>query len=505
MSFNEKIYPILFESIQEGLIVVNNKGEIVKSNSVCERLFGYKPEELVGEKIEVLVPIKQRSNHTKVREEYSKKPKRRSMGGNMRLNGQHKDGSIFPVEVSLNPYIDNGERYVVALVSDVTLRRKAEDELLVLTQTLEQKVIDRTRELGQSEQLYKSIARNFPGGVISIFDKELRYLFAEGQGLYELGIETDDLIGLSYLDRIAPETREQVKIELDHVFQGNARSFEVGVGKWTYAINAVPLYDDNDEVDRILVVEKNITTLKNAAKRLEDNLHKERQLNEMKSRFVSMASHEFRTPLTTINSSAGLILNYHLKEKYEAIPKHVNRIKASVRNLTSILNDFLSLEKLETGKTTCQFSRFDLPSVIHDVTEEMTGVIKRGQKINYQGPTSFEVELDESLVKNTLINLISNAIKYSPEEKEIVISVGDTADELKIAVKDEGMGIPKEDQPKMFERFFRAGNVVNIEGTGLGLTIVLRYVALMEGKLTFSSKEGEGSTFFLIFPKKKSK
>ena len=183
MIFNENIYPILFESIQEGLIIVDSTGVIVKSNKVCERLFGYATDELIGNKIEILVPTKHKKSHVSDREKYAETPKQRTMGSNIRLSGERKDGSVFPVEVSLNPFVDEGDRYVVALISDVTLRINAENELLKLTQTLEQKVLERTKELGQSEQLYKSIARNFPGGVISIFDKDFKYLFAEGQGL----------------------------------------------------------------------------------------------------------------------------------------------------------------------------------------------------------------------------------------------------------------------------------------------------------------------------------
>lgn len=501
MIFNENIYPILFESIQEGLIIVDSTGVIVKSNKVCERLFGYATDELIGNKIEILVPTAHKKNHVSDREKYTEHPKQRTMGSNIRLSGQRKDGTVFPVEVSLNPFVEEDKRYVVALISDVTLRRNAENELLQLTQTLEQKVLERTKELGQSEQLYKSIARNFPGGVISIFDKDFKYLFAEGQGLYELGIETEDLIGLPYLERIIPQARTKVREELELVFSGESRMFEVEVGDFTYAINAVPLYSDEGLVDRILVVEKNISALKEASKRLEDNLHKERQLNEMKSRFVSMASHEFRTPLTTINSSAGLILNYQLKEKYDAIPKHVDRIKTSVRNLTTILNDFLSLEKLETGKTTCEIKAFDVTLLINEVIEEMDGMLKKGQSILYKGPLNYVANLDPNLLKNALINLVSNAIKYSPEDEVVEINFEELQDRFIIAVIDKGIGIPKEDQSKMFERFFRAGNVLNIEGTGLGLTIVNRYLDLMEGKLTFMSKEGVGSTFRINLPK----
>lgn len=501
MSLKESTYVILFDAIQEGLIVTDNKGKVVLCNPVCEKLFGYTEDELVGEKIEVLVPSKQRKEHIDHRVDYNKEPRRRSMAAARRLNGQRKDGSIFPIEVSLNPFEEDGIQYVAALVSDVTPKRKAEDDLIKMAQTLEEKVAERTKELWQSEQLYKSIARNFPSGVINIFDRDFRYLFAEGQGLYELGIETEDLIGLNYIERISEDAREQVKSELTKVFNGQDRSFEVEVNDTTYLFNAVPLKDDDGNIDRILVVEKNITNLKEAEKQLEESLIKERQLNEMKSRFVSMASHEFRTPLTTINSSAGLIQKYIDKGLPEKSLKHVKRIRQSVAHLTTILNDFLSLEKLESGKTSVQKSDIDLVDIIKDVADEMEGLRTRGQKIKFDLPERYVYHTDARLMKNILINLISNALKYSFDEGEVKIYLYTNKEEVKLVVQDFGVGIPKEDQEKMFERFFRAGNVLNIEGTGLGLTIIQKYLELLDGEISFESEENKGTKFFLSLPK----
>jgi PAS domain S-box-containing protein len=177
MSLKQHTYSVLFDAIQEGLIVTDKEGVIVLCNPVCERLFGYAKDELIGQKIEILVPREQHAVHKSHRKEYTKQPKQRSMASARRLNGARKDGSTFPVEVSLNPFEDQGENYTAALVSDVTTKREIEDELIKLTQSLEEKVSERTKELWQSEQLYKSIARNFPGGVINIFDKDFKYLF----------------------------------------------------------------------------------------------------------------------------------------------------------------------------------------------------------------------------------------------------------------------------------------------------------------------------------------
>ncbi len=502
MELKENMYEVLFESIQEGLILVDNTGVIVDNNATAEELFGFTSKELIGEKIELLVPVKQREKHKGERSDYHKNPQKRSMGSTLKLNGQRKDGSVFPVEVSLNPLKDDrGDSFVVALISDVSIRREAEDQLEQLTHTLEKKVRERTRELRESEQLYKSIARNFPGGVISIFDRNFKYLFAEGQGLYDLGIETNDLIGLDYLERIVPAAREQVKKELLCVFDGEYSNFEVEVDARTYALSAVPLKNEDDEIDKILVVEKNITDQKRMEQKLELNLEKERELNEMKSRFVSMASHEFRTPLTTINSSAGLILKYNERSNPEKIEKHILRIKSSVRNLTSILNDFLSLEKLESGKIDPVLKDTDLVEVLNETCEDLSELKKNRQHIKYSGPALLQVHSDPQLIKNIILNLLSNAIKYSPEKSVIDVNVKELENRVILVVRDKGIGIPKNDQSRMFDRFFRAGNVSNIEGTGLGLNIVGRYLNLIKGKISFESEEGEGTTFTVDFPK----
>lgn len=500
MGLKENTFGILFESIQEGLIVVNDKGVIELCNQVCEKLFGYKVADLVGQKIEILIPHASKQRHVNLREDYNHKPAQRSMGSNLKLCGLHKNGHEIPVEVSLNPFFADGQSYVVALVADVSIRREAEIALINMTENLEEKVRERTAELKQSEALYKSIARNFPGGVISIFDQDLKYLFAEGQGLYELGIETEDLIGLDYLSRLDAETRAVVEPNLKDVFQGKGCSFEIQVNDGFYLLNSVPLINDQGIIDRILVVEKNITTQKRAAEKLRESLEAEKELNEMKSRFVSMASHEFRTPLTTINSSANLIQRYHEKQRYDATPKHVNRIKGAVRNLTNILNDFLSLEKLESGNINVTKVKFNLSNLLFDVIEEVEGLKKNEQNIVVDIKSDLWVFSDPQLIKNVFLNLLSNALKYSHDDGKIIVKVEEKFNEMSFLVQDFGIGIPVHEQEKLFTRFFRAENVVNIEGTGLGLNIVAKYVDLLQGNINFESKQNVGTSFYVNLP-----
>ena len=234
------------------------------------------------------------------------------------------------------------------------------------------------------------------------------------------------------------------------------------------------------------------------------SLEKEKELNEMKSRFVSIASHEFRTPLSAILSSTSLVEHYIKPEQEEKRKKHIDRIKSSVRNLTSILDDFLSLEKLEQGKVEAHSTEFNLKEFIEDAIEEMEGMSKRKhQKINFQFKGEEEIRQDKKILRNVLLNLLSNAVKYSPEGKEIHVSAGVNDGKVSLSVKDEGIGIPADAQKHLFDKFFRARNATNIQGTGLGLNIVKRYVELLDGTIGFTSKENTGTTFTVDFPQHK--
>lgn len=230
-------------------------------------------------------------------------------------------------------------------------------------------------------------------------------------------------------------------------------------------------------------------------------LEKEKELNTLKSRFVTTASHEFRTPLGTILSSASLIARYEAPEDSEKRNKHVDRIRSAVTNLTEILNDFLSLDKLEEGIIRNNPVQFPLEPFIGKTIDELKAILKTGQSIRFDHEEEYtEIILDQQLFRNVLINLVSNAIKYSPENALIVVNSEIKAKTILISVKDQGIGIPKEDQPHLFTRFFRAQNATNIQGTGLGLNIVKKYIELMEGTIRFESEADKGTIFYIELP-----
>ena len=232
-----------------------------------------------------------------------------------------------------------------------------------------------------------------------------------------------------------------------------------------------------------------------------DLLEKERELGLLKSRFVSMASHEFRTPLTGIQSAASLIDRYDGKDQGPNRKKLTDMVRTSVRNLTNILNDFLSMDKLHSGKVTTHPSDFSIQELTNEVLEELETTLSDGRSIkSFFSDEKLTVFLDRNIMKNVLLNLLSNAIKYSRSHSEIKIHVASGKEGLSIRIQDEGIGIPEADQKHMFERFFRAQNATNIKGTGLGLNIVKRYLDIMNGNIRFESQENEGTTFFIVIP-----
>jgi PAS domain S-box-containing protein len=501
MSFDNQVYDVLYSSIQEGLIVVDEKGKIIKSNPACCKLFELSDKDLEGESIQKIFPGNEIVNLIQNRFETFNDPSIRIVKFSRTVKGVKKGNIFFVVEIRLNPFRDsvNDNNYMVILVSDVTSKKYYENKLLEYSQSLERKVDQRTKELWKSQQLYKSIAKNFPDGIILILDKDRKCIFAEGQGLIELNAREIKILSNGYLNRFTLESQIILTERINEAFNGDSNLTEVMIDNADFEISMIPLVDNDQKIDQILIFEKDITRQKEFSKQLQENLEKEKELNELKSRFVSMASHEFRTPLTTIKSSAGLIEKYISKNQPEHSIKHVERIRSSVKNLTSILNDFLSIEKLESGKVHVELQKVNLHDLIHEVQEEMENYKKNGQHIEIIGNSDLEFQTDVHIFKNILINLVSNAIKYSHENQAIQLSYKMEQSWLILKVIDTGIGIPEKEQQNMFGRFFRAGNVTNIEGTGLGLSIVKRYLTLLNANIGFESTEGKGTTFTLKF------
>ncbi|HMR15480.1 MAG TPA: PAS domain-containing sensor histidine kinase [Mariniflexile sp.] len=240
-----------------------------------------------------------------------------------------------------------------------------------------------------------------------------------------------------------------------------------------------------------------------AQNKTKEALKKEKELNELKTKFLSLVSHEFKTPLSGILTSAMLLGKYKLSEQQDRRDKHIKTISEKVHYLNNILNDFLSIEKLETGKITYNFSTFKISKVVNEVVYNANMLLKEGQTINYpENIDDYALFQDEKIVELALSNLVHNAIKYSSENTLVDIQITQDETYSTFIIKDNGIGIPENDQKSIFNRYFRAENALLTQGTGIGLNIVKSHLENLGGSIRFISEEHVGSEFTFILPNK---
>ncbi|MEM1136832.1 MAG: ATP-binding protein [Bacteroidota bacterium] len=415
--------------------------------------------------------------------------------------------------------LDRSIRYSIEHVSNINqiqqlnveLEKRVEERTAALAETVNElekansKLKDQIRvrrlaeeALRESQFLYSAIAHNFPNGTINVFDRNLDFVFVDGKELTKLNLSAEDFIGKSFSSYFDGELANFIRKKYLKVLEGETLTFEIQHHEDQYFLHCTPLPDANEEINQILVVTENITNRKKAEAEIRKALEKEKELNELKSRFVTMASHEFKTPLSTILSSSSLIAKYTENSGQEKRIKHVNRIQTNVKQLNRLLNDFLTIGKLEEGKTINDPVLFDLVKLGKMTAEEMQLQAKDNQQVVFKvvGNTR-KVFLDEQLIKNILNNLLSNAIKYSPNGKDVFLNFIFKETSVVLEIKDHGIGIPENEQEHLFGRFFRAKNTTNIQGTGLGLNIVKKYVELIGGKIDFKSKLNAGTTLWV--------
>lgn len=393
---------------------------------------------------------------------------------------------------------DHVTKQNIELLYFLDLTKKANQDL----QSQIQERIGIEKNLLKIQRLYDKIIHHFPEGVIGVINRDMKYVLLDGKEMNDIDLPS---IGINKLGStkinnattIGDETLEK----LMQVFDGKSVSFEVKTGDQFYTIAGEPLRDSQNNINEILCVFTNVTKRKLTEERLLLALDKEKELGELKSRFITLASHEFKTPLSTILSSIFFLENYKGEDYEKEKLVHAGRIKRSVNTINTTLNQFLTLEKYYDDEVTITLSVIDISNFINELIVEIEPTKKEGQTIVYQHTgEQLNCTLDQHLLWSILRNLISNALRYSKEESEISIRSSIQEDVLTIVVKDSGIGIPDSEQKDIFGLFYRAANVTNYKGAGLGLHIVEKNVSLLGGTIAFNSKENEGSEFTITLP-----
>ena len=535
-----KSFQALFSFATMGILIADSEGRIAAINPFALQEFGYSEEELIGKFIEQLIPSRFAKSHVHHRDQYVKHPQSRPMGIGRDLFALRKDGSEFPVEISLSSYENDGEVFVIAFVNNISARKNADAHIKKLNEELEAKVEHRTQALVETmrqleiardnQETLLSFQRTLldnagamiiatdAHGIIKLFNPEavaaLHYAEVEMVNKHAITF----LLNKTELDIQRQKIEQELGLFIEDDFQVLIENTKRNVHEeqefycirkdgtsFPTSMTIAAIHDNDKELTGFVAIAMDISVRKKSEENLRMALEKEKELSELKSRFVTMASHEFRTPLTTILSSTNLIEQYVTEADHPKRQRHTQRIVSSVRMLTDILDDFLSAGKIEEGKIRVRFSRFDIEHTINDVLSTMTANIKKNQQFKYVHSGHKEVMLDSSLLKYIVINLISNASKFSTENAAIEIKTSCENGRTILCVKDNGIGISAEDQKHLTERFFRAANAANIQGTGLGLHIVSKYTELMEGEIACNSELGIGTEFTLTFDQNNGK
>lgn len=521
LHINRESFQLLVENVKDyAIYMVDLQGYVTSWNKGAEQIKGYRAEEVVGRHISVFYTPEEIKNGEPERNLRLARLEGRFEDEGWRVR---KDGTVFWANVIITALRDEKGELVGfgKITRDMTRRINAENEIKRLNRELEgqlrrtkTEIIDYKHALDESS-------------IVAITDQKGMISYVNDNFCKISKYSKEELVGQDH--RIVnsgyhPKTFIRslwTTIAKGKIWRGELKNKAKDGSYYWVDTTIVPFLNDKGKPYQYLAIRSDITQRKlgeeliiqnneelekkvrERTMELTEALGREKELNEMKSRFVSMASHEFRTPLSAILSSTSLIEHYPGEEQAEKRNKHIERIKSSVKNLTGLLDDFLSLEKLEQGKVEIKSLDYNLQEFVEDVIDEMDGMLKKkNQRITYLFKGETNVYQDKKILRNVLLNLISNAIKYSPENREIQVVVTVNKGQCLVSIKDEGIGIPQESQHKLFDKFFRADNAINIQGTGLGLNIVKRYMELLDGRIDFVSQENRGTTFTISFPQK---
>ena len=541
----ESLLESIFIDAVDGMLITDVRGIIIGSNPAIKSIFGYEIEELHGQHFSILLP-KFSSQPVSVEDiKVAARAGQPRIGKGFEVLGVKKNGDEIPAFLSLSKFTTSDKTFYSGIIHDLSDFKEAQNALLKERNLLQKYLFVTNSLIVELDQegailLFNQKTEETTGysmeyalgknwfdlilepNLVDVFKRDWKEVFAGKRNLIEF-----------FTHKIKTKKGETKIIKWHSIFnndkKGNHTSviasgidvtqllnterklkllngrLEKEVENRTNELVTVVnrLLNANNKLDvEITEREKAEKALRKSEAELRRSLEKEVELNQLKSRFLSMASHEFKTPISTILSSVNILQKYEGASISDRKLKHHKRIKKALNHMTYMLDDFFSISQFEEGKIRTIEHHIPLNDFIMTIIEEFQDNLKNGQSIVLQGlKEEFQFYTDENLLKNIILNLLSNASKYSKENKVIFIRLIDYEEQICFEIEDQGMGIPEEDQKYLFTRFFRAGNVEHIKGTGLGLNIVRDYVQILDGKITVKSEEGKGSVFQITFNK----
>ncbi len=485
---SEEKFRALFQGSSHG-VVLHDEKELLEVNSAAVRLFGcLSPQELLGKHPGTLAPhLQPNGMESAVLAAQYIKECMATGGVRFEWLALAPNGKEIPMEVALTRIAWSGRQVIQAYITDITERQRAQ------------------AALAESEARFSAAFQASPAflGILRMSDE--RYVLANDAYLNWLGHPRAEVLGrtcielglwanVSERDELLNDMRRTGSIRQKECRWKNRRGeqFTILLSAETIKVNDTP---------HMLSMALDITQRKRAEEELLKTLEREKELSQLKSNFVSMVSHEFRTPLGIIQSSAELLKDFHERMPPQEREEQLKSITRNTRRMAGMMEDVLVLSRLDAGKLEFQPATIDLEGFCRRVVDEVLSATNRRCAIELSLNSVLpEAEADEGLLAHIFTNLLSNAVKYSDSGATVRFTVERVGPDAVCVIRDQGIGISADDQQQMFHAFHRGSNVGNRPGTGLGLLLVKRCTELHGGEVRVESKVGEGTTVTIKLP-----
>lgn len=469
----------------DAIVVVDEQGTVRFANRQVTAVFGWPPHELVGREIEELVPAGDRAGHEALRRGFFASPRVRDMGAGQHLKGRRRDGSEFPVEISLSP-LPGEPREVMAAIRDVTDRRAAERRARAMLE--------------------------FAPDATIIVDRSGHIVEANRQVTALFGHDAETLVGMS-VEQLLPERHRWSHVVHRDSFFGSPRVRAMGAGdelsglradgsEFAVEISLSPLPGPEPEVMATIrdVSDRRATSeaLAAALAHERDAARELRHATRVKDEFLDVAAHELRTPLASISGFASALVTDWDEQDDAWKLGLLERIRRNARDMSELTNRLLDVSRLQAGRVRMEPVDLDVEALLRELVDDLEALSDR--EVAFDLGVDGLVRTDRAALAHVVTNLLTNAAKYSDPPEPIEVRARRDAGGVLVAVTDHGIGIPEEDMPHLFDHFYRGANQNRGRGAGVGLAVARQYVELLGGRLRAESTRGEGSTFTAWFP-----
>ncbi|GHE44594.1 ATP-binding protein [Sphingobacterium griseoflavum] len=496
---DQGLSPLIYQALDasvSGVIITDNRlpdNPIIYHNAAFEKITGYSKREIIGHNCRFLQgEDRQQPARAKIKEAIQK-----GQHITVEIRNYTKQGDLFWNELYISPVKDSDGQvtHFIGVQNDITRRKRVEEKLLMEKESVEKKVEERTENLRSSQEYLNSIIETIREGLVVLdphfkvlkVNKAFLKLFKVSETetinklLFDLGNRQWDIETLrELLVKILPTNNPVLDYVVEHDFPH--------IGPKTMLLNAHRIELEGKYKDRILLAIEDVTDRREIEKRKDD--------------FLSIASHELKTPLTAIRGYVQLLKRFISKENIKALDI-LSKSDTQIERLNNLIAELLDVSKIKSGKLDIHHSAFDFDKMVRDTIESVQ-LTNKEHKIVLRGSTGVICNGDETHLSQVVGNLLTNAIKYSPDQAQVSVDLARFGDQVKVMVSDQGVGISDSDKKRIFERFYRVKNIQKrFSGMGIGLYICQQIVLQHGGTIWVDSELGKGSTFSFTIPYKK--